>query len=539
MKLMLFKNIPKKCIIRDFIFTILWSIFNISYIRMLSLLVEQYSTENPVLTVAITYFLFLIFWEIIEFVADVYQEVTCSWLEGRTRIWALNEIYELKPSVIKKYNTGYINGVVNKFIRQNTDAYSRTILFAPLSLIYVIYCIVMMWKFHFIYGVSLLGLLVCGFLLRFLVTGDKQDKKLTELEGIRDKLFIDNVSNINTIQKMQAKDFVESTLQSSAKDCRVQTYKWASIKEIGFAGYKLLIYMYLPIVCFLYAAYPDTIKDKVAFFSFLSVIAVQLVHTSKDLAMTLVSITRFNSVKKKLLAIIAPENKRRPLLQIDEFRNAQMFDIQFQYEHKEHDKAVTIKIPFFQLSKGDKVCLYGESGQGKSTLLNILSGEIETEGVVINGQPTKDRLECVFIAQDTEILDMSLRDNLTLGNKNISDEEIIFLLEKCGLKDWFDMQEQGLDTLLGERGVFVSTGQRQRLNIIRGLLVKDKEIYLLDEPTSNVDEETEEKIIEVIKEYLADKTMVVVTHRPKIKEICNKAYKFTNSVLGKEEILIN
>ena len=138
---------------------------------MLSLLVEQYSTENPVLTVAITYFLFLIFWEIIEFVADVYQEVTCSWLEGRTRIWALNEIYELKPSVIKKYNTGYINGVVNKFIRQNTDAYSRTILFAPLSLIYVIYCIVMMWKFHFIYGFSLLGLLVFGFLLRFLVSG--------------------------------------------------------------------------------------------------------------------------------------------------------------------------------------------------------------------------------------------------------------------------------------------------------------------------------------------------------------------------------
>ena len=255
--------------------------------------------------------------------------------------------------------------------------------------------------------------------------------------------------------------------------------------------------------------------------------------------MTLVSLTRFNTVKKKLLNILAPENKRRPLLQIDEFRNAQLFDIEFQYEHKEHDKAVTIKIPYFHLSKGDKICLYGESGQGKSTLLNILSGEIETNGIVVNGELTQDRLECVFIAQDTEILDMSLRDNLTVGNKSISDEQIIELLEKCGLKDWYDKQEKGLDTLLGERGVFVSSGQRQRLNIIRGLLISDKEIYLLDEPTSNVDEETEEKLIKVIKEYLADKTMVVVTHRPKIKEICNKAYKFTNSILGKEEILKN
>jgi ABC-type transport system involved in cytochrome bd biosynthesis fused ATPase/permease subunit len=536
---MLFKNIPKRCVIRDFILTILWSLFNLAYIRLLSLLVENYVEEQPVLTVVIAYFAFLFIWEIIEFLADVMQEVTNTYIEGTTRIWALNEIYELKPSVIKQYNTGYINGVVSKYIRQNSEAYGRTILFAPLSLMYVIYCVVMMWNFHVIYGVSLLGLLICGFLLRFLVTGDKQDKKLTELEGIRDKLFIDNVSNINTIQKMQAKDFVEGTLQSSAKDCRKQTIKWAAVREIGFSGYKLVIYIYLPIVCFLYIAFPDTIENKLEFFSFLSVIAVQLVHTSKDLAMTLVSLTRFNTVKKKLLTILAPENKRRPLLKIDEFRNAQLFDIEFQYDHKEHDESVTIKIPYFHLSKGDKICLYGESGQGKSTLLNILSGEIETNGIVINGELTQDRLECVFIAQDTEILDMSLRDNLTLGNKSISDEQIIELLEKCGLKDWYDKQEKGLDTLLGERGTYVSTGQRQRLNIIRGLLISDKEIYLLDEPTSNVDEETEEKLIKVIKEYLADKTMVVVTHRPKIKEICNKAYKFTDSILGKEEILKN
>lgn len=535
--MMLFKNIPKRCIIRDFIFTILWSTFNLAYIRRLSLLVQQYAEENPVITVAITYFLFLLLWEITEFVADVYQESTCSWLEGNTRLWALNEIYDLKPSVIKKYNTGYINGVVNKYIRQNTDAYGHIILFAPLSLMYVIYCIIMMWRFHYIYGLSLLGLIICAILLGFLVNGDKQDKKLTELEGNRDKLFIDNVSNINTIQKMQAKDFVKEAISKSAKECRIQTYKWATVKEIGFTGYKFLIYSYLPIVCFLYVVFPNTIDNKVDFFSFLSVIAVQLVHTSKSLAMTLLSIIRYKSVKKKLLEIIQPENKRQPLLDIDEFRNAQLFDVEFQYEHKEHDKAVTVKIPYFQLTKGDKICLYGESGQGKSTLLNILSGELETNNVVINGEATTKRLDCVFIAQDTEILDMSLRDNLTLGNTSISDKEIIYLINKCGLQEWYDLQKDGLDTLLGERGIFVSSGQRRRLNIIRGLLIHDKEIYLLDEPTDNLDYETEKKVVSVIAEYLKDKTVVIVTHRPEIKRMCNKAYKFTNSVLGQVEHL--
>ena len=127
-----------------------------------------------------------------------------------------------------------------------------------------------------------------------------------------------------------------------------------------------------------------------------------------------------------------------------------------------------------------------------------------------------------------------------VGAKDISDELLIDYdellidyIEKVGLKNWFDRQKDGLDTLLGERGVFVSTGQRQRLNLIRGLLRRDKEIYLLDEPTSNVDAETEEKMIELIKTVLKDKTVVVVTHRPKIIDICDNCYKFENSILSR------
>ena len=227
-------------------------------------------------------------------------------------------------------------------------------------------------------------------------------------------------------------------------------------------------------------------------------------------------------------------NKRNQLDEND-FVSARIEDLDFSYQIEKCDieKLVHINIPLFELNRGDITCIYGESGQGKTTLLHILSGEIETDNVYINGEKTDKRLECVFIAQDTEILDMSLRDNLVLGSKNISDELLIDYIEKVGLKNWFDRQKDGLDTLLGERGVFVSTGQRQRLNLIRGLLRKDKEIYLLDEPTSNVDIETEDKMIELIKTVLKEKTVVIVTHRPKIIEICNNIYKFENSRLEK------
>lgn len=215
-----------------------------------------------------------------------------------------------------------------------------------------------------------------------------------------------------------------------------------------------------------------------------------------------------------------------------DFHKAEIKDCTYSYTDQ-FDSKVTIEIPHFEILRGDIVCIHGESGQGKTTLLHILSKEIANNNVYINGEKSNKRLDCAFIAQDTEILDMSLRDNLTLGN-DIPAYKLCEYIEYVGMGDWFNNQENGLDTILGERGVFVSTGQRQRLNLIRGLLMKDKEIYLLDEPTSNVDDETERKLVELIYSVLKGKTVVIVTHRPAIRKICNKSYIFRNGVLHRE-----
>lgn len=534
---MLFKNIPKKCIIRDFVLTIVWSVINVAYVRLLSLMTTQYASENPAWYVILAYFSFILMWEITEYFADIYQEISVSYIESNVRLWTLKEIYELKPSVIKQYNTGYINGVINKYINTNINAYCNVILFAPLALIYIGYCIIQLSRYNVIYGLTLFVTFVVSVILKMVFSPEKRDKEVTKVEGERDKFFIDSISNINTVQKMQAFDFIKGKGEASKKECLTAVFKWAVVKEIGFSGYKLLSYAYLPVALILVHLYPETVENRVEFFSFLAVVCIQFVHNSKSIADTLIKVSRFRASKAKLLEIIKEENKRQELLVLDEFRNAQIMNVTYQYQDKSRDRAVIVDIPFFQLTKGDKICLYGESGQGKSTLLNILSGEIETDGVVINGQPEKRRLDCVFISQDTEILDMTLRDNLTLGNTTITDEQIIKMLESSGLSEWYSKQPDGLDTMLGERGVFVSSGQRQRLNIIRGLLRRDKEIYLLDEPTSNVDEETEGRLIAMIEDYLRDKTMVVVTHRPAIKQICNKAYKFVDGKLQPMEKL--
>ena len=96
--------------------------------------------------------------------------------------------------------------------------------------------------------------------------------------------------------------------------------------------------------------------------------------------------------------------------------------------------------------------------------------------------------------------------------------------------EWYKTLPDGLDTIVGERGVKLSAGQKQRLNIIRGILI-DKDVYFFDEPTSNLDSISEQKITEMIDKYLKDKTYIIVTHRPSLKNLCNKHYIFENHMI--------
>lgn len=150
--------------------------------------------------------------------------------------------------------------------------------------------------------------------------------------------------------------------------------------------------------------------------------------------------------------------------------------------------------------------------------------------IYFDNKPVKNtRPDVVYISQDVELFDMSIRENLTLG-KNISEKRLIQMFEDAGLKEWYDGLEKGLDEIVGEKGVKLSAGQRQRLNIIRGILI-DKDVYFFDEPTSALDKESEVKIVNMIDKYLNDKTYIIVTHRESIKRLCSKHYIFENHTM--------
>ena len=164
--------------------------------------------------------------------------------------------------------------------------------------------------------------------------------------------------------------------------------------------------------------------------------------------------------------------------------------------------------------------LVGHSGSGKSTLLNLIPRIYDTDKgkILIDNQDIKDlnlnslRKEISIVDQNTTLFDDTVFNNIKYAKPNASDKEVFEAAKISMSMDFIDKLENKFETLIGENGVKLSGGEKQRLSIARALL-KDSKIILLDEATSSLDSATEEKIQKAIEELTKNKTTVVIAHR--------------------------
>lgn len=194
----------------------------------------------------------------------------------------------------------------------------------------------------------------------------------------------------------------------------------------------------------------------------------------------------------------------------------------------------------FKINKNSSVALVGESGSGKSTIIKLIMGLIKYDkGNILIDDKELSKLNLnsfydnvTYVSQEAPIFDGTLRENL-IFDKKIPDEEIIKVLNLVCLDKFYEKLENGLDTELGEKGVRMSGGERQRVALAR-LFFDDSKIIILDEATSAMDNITEKLVMENVVKQLDNKTLVVIAHRLETIKDVDKIYVLSDGIIQEE-----
>ncbi|MDD7267441.1 MAG: ABC transporter ATP-binding protein [Lachnospiraceae bacterium] len=236
------------------------------------------------------------------------------------------------------------------------------------------------------------------------------------------------------------------------------------------------------------------------------------------------------------------ELKAEPV-QIGEDTDLTGFDVKFDHVEFQYGDNKVIKDISFVAKQNEVTAIVGPSGCGKTTTLRLISrlydydkGSITIGGTDIKTISTKslfDKMSIVF--QKVELFDCSVMDNIRMGRKDASDEEVLAAAKMANVDEIIEKLPNGYDTIIGENGSKLSGGERQRISIARAFL-KNAPIILLDEISASLDVENEMEIQESINKLIENKTVIIISHRLKSIEKANKIIVMNDGRLDSEGV---
>lgn len=227
------------------------------------------------------------------------------------------------------------------------------------------------------------------------------------------------------------------------------------------------------------------------------------------------------SASDMIFDLLDIEVEEKPSLTQEQMKSLENIDIKLENVSYSYDKKRTILENInIDIKEKQTVAFVGESGSGKSTITSLLlkidevdGGKITFNGINLNDIPFDVLNKKVgFINHNAYIFNMTIRENIKMGKKSATDEEIYEVLKEVNLDSFVKNLPNKLDTKVGEGGNLLSGGQKQRLCLAR-VIIKNPDIYIFDEATSNIDVESEEKIWESIEKLSKDKTVIIISHR--------------------------
>ncbi len=293
-------------------------------------------------------------------------------------------------------------------------------------------------------------------------------------------------------------------------------------------------------------------KEELEINNFFSFLAAMMLAYQPVRALSTISLVANQGISaaSRILPIIDQQNQIKDKINANSIKinksNIKFKDINFSYDTKE---AQTLKSINLEFEGGKMTSLVGHSGSGKSTIMNLIprfydaqSGDITIDEQSIYDVSLKSlRNEISLVSQETTLFDDTIFNNIKYGNDNATDEEVYEVSKLAFCDEFIKNLPQKYQTLIGENGVRLSGGEKQRLSIARAMMKKSS-IILLDEATSSLDTETENKIQEALKILTKNKTTIVIAHRLSTVLNSNNIYLIDSGNIihsGKHEELLN
>lgn len=322
-----------------------------------------------------------------------------------------------------------------------------------------------------------------------------------------------------TINSMEQKEFIQRFI--------------VSLPRIFLETVTIIMFA---IICYLYVS---TGKSMQNFIPLISLIVVSAVRVIPSLSLISVSVTNikfqqpsFNLIYNELLPQNQNTNKFKKDKKLIRFKKEIILkNVSYRYPGTSNNvlKEINLKINF-----GEKIGITGESGAGKSTFLDILSGLIKpTSGQVIIDETQLENgswgYNLGYVPQDIYLLDDTIKSNIAFGedSKDFNEDRFFNSLKISNLSEFINKLDEKEKTFIGDRGIRMSGGQRQRLGIARCIYFQPK-LIILDEPTSSLDLENEKLIMNDIYK-LTDYTLIIVSHRHSILKNCDRLFKIENN----------
>lgn len=462
-------------------------------------------------------------------------ESLALWITNRLRLKLFVRAEKLQPEVLVEYHSGFLLSLIGQVAGSIGGLSSILVwLMGHLTATMVLF-------FFFTARESLIMAAInAAILILFLMVSLKLSRRIVPLADRRNltqaavnERFVDFLANIVTVRKLGIITPVLARLEAqSATSDRANfdfqifhARRWFILHALFFSS----VFLTLTFLLFQIELGLASASIVILFVSGFS----RVQNHAERISELIKSLIESDVYVEKLESVLNRQQERGAAAPELPFRQLDLEGLEHHYRDSRH----RIEISRLELKAGERILITGQSGQGKSSLLSFLAGQLRPmQGRCLWNGTSYVELDAslggqfALVSQETELFNLSLRENLCMTGA-IDDREMIELLRALGLNEFLDSLPDGLATVVGEKGVRLSAGQKQRINIARGLLLK-RPILLLDEPTSHLDHFTEELVVRYLSGLGPEVSMVIVSHRSGLRRICSREYQFSGGVLS-------